>query len=97
MSLCKNCISGVTHEGQTTGEIKKINGVDSYVAKPTTEYPKDKALLFLPDVFGIPLNNNKLLADDFAKVRARLHHEGREEGGGKRRWVRFCRRGCFVS
>ncbi|KAJ3568984.1 hypothetical protein NP233_g5346 [Leucocoprinus birnbaumii] len=63
MSLCKNCISGVTHEGKH----QKINGVDVYVATPAVEYPKDKAILFLPDVFGIEFINNKLLADDFAR------------------------------
>jgi hypothetical protein len=34
-----------------------VNGVDVYIAKPTVEYPKDKAVLFLPDVFGKELTN----------------------------------------
>jgi len=67
MSLCKECISGVTHEGTPTGKIEKIGGVDVYVALPTGDYPKEKALLFLTDVFGVQLVNNQLLADDFAK------------------------------
>jgi dienelactone hydrolase len=37
------------------------------VAKPKTDYPKDKAILYLTDVYGIELNNNRLLADDFAR------------------------------
>ena len=32
----------------------------SYVATPTIDYPKDKVVLFLSDVFGIPLINNKV-------------------------------------
>jgi len=39
----------------------------AYVATPSGDYPKDKVLLFLPDAFGLELNNNKLLADDFAR------------------------------
>ncbi|KAH0836456.1 alpha/beta-hydrolase [Lanmaoa asiatica] len=49
----------------------------TYVATPTIDYPKDKAILFLPDVFGIELinsqfqdvdcNESQLLADDFAR------------------------------
>ncbi|KAH7885747.1 Alpha/Beta hydrolase protein [Phlebopus sp. FC_14] len=67
MSLCKHCISGVTHEGTPTGKIETIGSVTCYVATPTVDYPKDKVVLYLPDVFGIELNNAQLLADDFAK------------------------------
>ena len=35
-----------------TGKWEKIGGVETYVATPTVDYPKDKAILFLPDVFG---------------------------------------------
>ncbi|KAI0796214.1 dienelactone hydrolase endo-1,3,1,4-beta-D-glucanase [Abortiporus biennis] len=64
---CKHCLTGVLHEGTPEGAIQQINGVECYVATPSGEYPKDKVILFLTDVFGIPLNNNKLLADGFAK------------------------------
>ncbi|OSX64120.1 hypothetical protein POSPLADRAFT_1138035 [Postia placenta MAD-698-R-SB12] len=67
MSFCKDCVSGVRHEGTAEGKIEKIGGVECYVATPSVDYPKDKVILFLTDVFGIPLNNNKLLADDFAR------------------------------
>ncbi|KAL1674412.1 Alpha/Beta hydrolase protein [Schizophyllum commune] len=66
MSFCKDCVRGVRWEGTPTGRIEKINGVDAYVATPEKDYPKEKVLLFLTDLFGIPLVNNKLLADDFA-------------------------------
>jgi hypothetical protein len=39
------------------GKWEKIGGVDSYVATPTGEYPQNKAILFLPDVFGPQLIN----------------------------------------
>ena len=32
----------------------------SYVATPQGDYPKDKVVLFLTDVFGIPLINNRV-------------------------------------
>ncbi|KAG1817091.1 dienelactone hydrolase [Suillus subaureus] len=66
MSFCKDCIQGVRHAGEPQGTIDIIDGVACYVATPTVDYPKDKVILFLPDVFGIELINTKLLADDFA-------------------------------
>ncbi|KAJ7505550.1 dienelactone hydrolase [Mycena galericulata] len=67
MSFCKDCVTGVTHEGTPEGKIETIGGVECYVATPTVEYPKEKVILFLTDVFGIVLPNSQLLADDFAR------------------------------
>jgi len=67
MSFCADCFKGVRHEGTPAGKVEQINGVDTYVALPEGDYPKDKAILFLTDVFGLQLINNKLLADDFAQ------------------------------
>ncbi|KAK0218232.1 dienelactone hydrolase endo-1,3,1,4-beta-D-glucanase [Armillaria fumosa] len=67
MSLCKDCITGVTHEGTPSGKIEQIGGVECYVATPTKEYSNNKVILFLPDAFGITLPNAQLLADDYAK------------------------------
>jgi len=67
MSFCEHCKTVVRHEGTPSGKVEKINGVDTYVALPTIDYPKDKAILFLPDVFGMQLVNAKLIADDFAE------------------------------
>ncbi|KAH9857271.1 alpha/beta-hydrolase [Lenzites betulinus] len=67
MSLCDDCVKGVRHEGEPEGKIEKIGGVECYVGTPTGEYAKDKVVLFLTDVFGLPLVNNKLLVDDFAR------------------------------
>jgi len=54
-------------EGEPEGQLVKFGGIDSYAATPTIDYPKDAAVIFLTDVFGLGLVNNKLLADDFAK------------------------------
>jgi len=67
MSFCKDCIKGVTHEGTPEGKIETIGGIECYVATPTVDYPKDKAVLLLTDVFGLGLVNNKLLTDDYAR------------------------------
>ncbi|KAI1793482.1 alpha/beta-hydrolase [Ganoderma leucocontextum] len=67
MSLCADCFKGVRHEGTPEGTTQTIGGIVSYVATPTAEYPKDKVVLFLADAFGLKLENNKLLADDFAR------------------------------
>ncbi|KZW01097.1 alpha/beta-hydrolase [Exidia glandulosa HHB12029] len=67
MSFTKECFEAVIHEGEPAGKIEQINGVETYVALPSVDYPKDKAILFLTDVFGMQLVNNKLLADAFAK------------------------------
>ncbi|KAH7908202.1 dienelactone hydrolase [Hygrophoropsis aurantiaca] len=67
MSFCAHCVQGVRHEGEPEGKIETIGGVKCYVGTPAVDYPKDKVVLFLPDVFGIELVNNKLLVDDFAR------------------------------
>ncbi|KAF8519660.1 Alpha/Beta hydrolase protein [Gautieria morchelliformis] len=67
MSSCAHCFRGVSHSGTPVGQLVKIGGFDTYVSKPEGNFPKDKAVLFLADVFGIQMNNSKLLADDFAR------------------------------
>jgi dienelactone hydrolase len=67
MNICEDCVKGVLQQGTPEGKITNVNGVECYVAKPTGDYPKDKALLFLSDVFGIHLVNTQLLADGFAR------------------------------
>ncbi|KAI8970925.1 alpha/beta-hydrolase [Trametes punicea] len=62
-----DCFNGVRHEGQPEGKIEQISGVPCYVSVPSGDYAKEKVVLFLSDVFGIPLVNNKLLVDDFAR------------------------------
>lgn len=43
-----------------------IGGYDAYVATPKGDYPKEKVLLYLADVFIFGIPNNKLNADYFA-------------------------------
>ncbi|KAK7050316.1 dienelactone hydrolase endo-1,3,1,4-beta-D-glucanase [Favolaschia claudopus] len=67
MSFCKECITISTHEGTPEGKLETIGGIECYVATPTVDYPKDKVVLYLSDVFGLSSVNTKLLADDFAR------------------------------
>lgn len=68
MSFCADCVKGFIHEGVPQGKVEAIAGIPTYIAIPEEEvYPKDTVVLFLSDVFGIELVNNKLLADDFAR------------------------------
>ncbi|KAJ7634473.1 dienelactone hydrolase endo-1,3,1,4-beta-D-glucanase [Roridomyces roridus] len=67
MSFCDDCFKGVTHEGTPEGKMEIIGGIECYIATPTVDYPKDNVVLFLTDVFGLALENNRLLADDFAR------------------------------
>jgi len=59
-SESKNSVVGVRHEGIPEGKIESINGVETYISTPSIEYPEHKALLFLTNVFGIPLKENKV-------------------------------------
>ncbi|KAF9457820.1 dienelactone hydrolase endo-1,3,1,4-beta-D-glucanase [Collybia nuda] len=66
--LTDDCIKGVTFEGTPKGNIDTftINGVATYVAKAQHSSNPNRALLLLTDIFGLPLVNSKLMADDFA-------------------------------
>ncbi|KAK1221903.1 hypothetical protein PQX77_015283 [Marasmius sp. AFHP31] len=56
-------------EGTPVGEIVKIGGVDTYVTLPKGPVASsDRAVVYLTDIFGLALVNNKLLADQFAEA-----------------------------
>lgn len=42
------------------GKTGKVGGVNSYVATPTGDYPKDTAVLFLSDIFGYTMSNSQV-------------------------------------
>lgn len=44
----------------STGKFEEIAGIDSYVATPSTDYPKDKVLILITDVFGSSFINNQV-------------------------------------
>jgi len=58
------CTKATLFEGTPSGkDIKITNGNDAYLAEAAT--PTKKAVLYIPDIFGI-WQNSKLMADSFA-------------------------------
>ncbi|KAL0571977.1 hypothetical protein V5O48_009979 [Marasmius crinis-equi] len=56
-------------DGTPAGTIQKIGGVDTYVTLPQgNAKSKDLAVVYLTDIFGLALVNNRLLADQFAEA-----------------------------
>ncbi|KAJ6613335.1 dienelactone hydrolase [Mycena sp. CBHHK59/15] len=60
---CPDCFRGNVLEGEPTGVISDIDG--AYLAKGSGE-TSQRAIVLLTDIFGLPLKNSKLLADNFA-------------------------------
>ncbi|GAB1203183.1 dienelactone hydrolase [Aspergillus pseudonomiae] len=58
------CATGFKHEGNPVGEIKNVNGVETYIVYPQDK-STEKVIVFLSDIFGIYINA-QLLADEFA-------------------------------
>jgi len=72
-----------TNTSAALGTYEEIGGIKTYVATPKVDYPKNKAVIYLTDVFGLEFPNNlvrrppfycseltnpiQLLADDFAR------------------------------
>jgi len=61
------CKTGVPDEGVPTGDTTKIADLDVYIAETAGGF-NGKAVLYLTDIFGWAFLNNRLLADDFAKL-----------------------------
>jgi len=67
VSSKRKCVNGVLTEGNSTGVFKDVGGVSTYFAYPPGKKEKtsDVAILYLTDIFGVQLVNNRL-ADSFA-------------------------------
>ncbi|KAF2662439.1 alpha/beta-hydrolase [Lophiostoma macrostomum CBS 122681] len=61
---CKQCISGTIHAGEPKGTIETIHGLETYVIGNRIN-PRGIIVMY-SDVFGIPLPNNRLIADAYA-------------------------------
>ncbi|KAI0438275.1 dienelactone hydrolase [Xylaria telfairii] len=57
-------VSVIAHDGESIGEEVIHNNVTLYV----TGKPSDRAVLYLTDIFGIQLLQNRLLADSFGRA-----------------------------
>lgn len=58
----------IAHDGTPVGTEEVHNGYNLYISKPAGYTNATKAVLYLTDVFGIQLAQNKLLADSFARA-----------------------------
>lgn len=63
VSACRYILLILSSE-TLSGKWEKIGGVDCYVNVPTMEYAKDKALLYISDVFGPQLVNHQVCTTD---------------------------------
>jgi dienelactone hydrolase len=61
--LC--CLKGDFHNGEPTGSIQQIDGIDTYIAKPAPETSNGNIILFFPDAFGLHMNSF-LMMDAYA-------------------------------
>lgn len=62
--LC--CLKGGFHDGEPTGSVQQIDGIDTYVARPRPGTENGNVVLFFPDAFGLHVNSF-LLMDSFAE------------------------------
>ncbi|KAM0421366.1 hypothetical protein ACHAPT_010901 [Fusarium lateritium] len=58
----------IKHTGKPAGQLFEYDGVTLYVSKPDRPSKPDTAVLYLSDVFGLPLVENKRLVDSFARA-----------------------------
>ncbi|KAJ7775613.1 Alpha/Beta hydrolase protein [Mycena maculata] len=61
---CPDCFKGAVLDGEPTGVISAIDG--AYFASGPAGTSK-RAVILLTDIFGLPLKNSKILADNFAQ------------------------------
>jgi hypothetical protein len=61
------CATGSLHTGTPQGTVKKVHGLDCYVAEPSSNTPPKGIVVILPDIFGWTMPNTRLLADRYAE------------------------------
>lgn len=64
---CNDCASGHLHEGTPTGRVETVHGLQTYVTSPPGDEASKGIVVIIPDAFGWNLNNNRILADAYAK------------------------------
>ncbi|PTB76956.1 hypothetical protein M440DRAFT_1355250 [Trichoderma longibrachiatum ATCC 18648] len=80
---CTDCFHGTIHEGNPKGKEETLHNVLTYIAAPETGPTSSSQIIFITDVFGFNLVNNKLLADkDAAETRCLVLMPNVIPGGG---------------
>ncbi|KAF2654621.1 alpha/beta-hydrolase [Lophiostoma macrostomum CBS 122681] len=60
------CATGSLHAGTPQGNVRKVHGLDCYVAEPNAGPPPKGIVVIFPDIFGWTMPNTRLLADRYA-------------------------------
>ncbi|KAF2798508.1 hypothetical protein K505DRAFT_321798 [Melanomma pulvis-pyrius CBS 109.77] len=63
---CPDCFRGGKAVGDPQGSITTLHGLETYVAVTPSTTTSQSTIIFYTDAFGLPLVNNKLLADAYA-------------------------------
>lgn len=63
---CPHCFAGHVHPGLPTGKMTTMHGRKTYVAEPPAGTAPKGVIIIVPDAFGLPFVNNKILADHYA-------------------------------
>ncbi|KAK6512511.1 hypothetical protein TWF481_001395 [Arthrobotrys musiformis] len=64
--MCKDCLKGSVHEGETKGHVTTIHGFETYVAHPASPTSTPAILVIIPDAMGWSTPNMRLTADRYA-------------------------------
>ena len=64
---CRDCVTGALHTDTPTGIELTIHDIPTYVARPNEGQPEKGLIIYITDIFGWELPNNRLLADRYAK------------------------------
>lgn len=64
---CVDCFSGDLHQGTPEGREEVIHGLPTYIAEPPDGQPPKGIIVIVPDAVGWRFQNNRILADSYAK------------------------------
>ena len=64
---CPDCFAGYQHGGTPKGTVERLHNLETYVAKPAEGKVAKGIIIIIPDAFGMPFVNNRLLADHYAE------------------------------
>ncbi|KAI4166325.1 MAG: hypothetical protein LQ342_000215 [Letrouitia transgressa] len=64
---CIDCFSGDLHQGTPEGREDVIHGLPTYISEPRDGKPPKSIIVIVPDAVGWRFQNNRILADSYAK------------------------------
>lgn len=64
---CRDCVTGALHEGTPVGREETVHGLPTYITEPPSGQPPKGIIVILSDAVGWKFNNNRILADKYAK------------------------------